>query len=399
MFTHALMRRARRGARNVTVLGAVAFCFVATVKPIGAATNSASTGAATAIFVQPIHDAQVVRGDDGKDHIEYDLLVVNVFDSPVTLTSVTAVGPGGKELATLDGDALTAATQTLYDKTPSATVPTSATVAVDVDVAVAPGTVPKQIGNTISYTLSPDTPSKPLIGSLEVDGPTVAVDRAQATVIQPPMHGDGWLATTACCEPNLHRSLRLAVDGTQIETGEAFAVDWGLVKGTSLYSGDGTQNEDHYAYGADVLAVADGTVVFAQDGKPEETPYQAQPATDITDYGGNKVILQIAPRVYAAYEHLATNTVAVKVGAKVKAGDVVAKLGNTGPSQGAHLHFGLLDKPDVVTGRSLPFVIDRYTLAGTVDFATSEANDLQVTPESKKIRDAYPLYGGIQNFR
>jgi len=383
----------------LTVSLGIAVGVLASVTTAGVASAASNAGAVTAIFVQPIHDAQVVRGDDGKDHIEYDLLVVNVFDSPVTLSSVTALGPGGKQLAHLEGTELTAATETLYDKTPSATIPASATVAVDVDVAVAPGTVPKSIGNTITYTLAPNTPSRPLVGSLVVDGPKVTIDRAKAIVIQPPVHGDGWLATTACCEPNVHRSLRLAVDGTRIETGEAFAVDWGEVKGTSLYSGDGTKNEDHYAYGADVLAVADGKVVFTQDGKPEEMPYQAQPATDITDYGGNKVILEIAPGVFAGYEHLATGTVAVKVGDRVKAGAVMAKLGNTGPSQGAHLHFGLLDKPDVVTGRSLPFVIDRYTLAGTVDFATSDANDLKITPESKKIRDAYPLYGGIQNFR
>src|SRR5262245_3345704 len=32
---------------------------------------------ATGILVQPTHDALIVRGDDGKDHVEYQLLVVN----------------------------------------------------------------------------------------------------------------------------------------------------------------------------------------------------------------------------------------------------------------------------------------------------------------------------------
>jgi hypothetical protein len=33
----------------------------------------------------------MVRADDGKDHVEYELLVVNVFSEPVTLASV--IGP------------------------------------------------------------------------------------------------------------------------------------------------------------------------------------------------------------------------------------------------------------------------------------------------------------------
>jgi hypothetical protein len=30
----------------------------------------------TAILVSPIHEAQIVRADDGKDHVEYELLAV-----------------------------------------------------------------------------------------------------------------------------------------------------------------------------------------------------------------------------------------------------------------------------------------------------------------------------------
>jgi hypothetical protein len=46
----------------------------------------------------------------------------------------------------------------------------------------------------------------------------------------------------------------------------------------------------------------------------------------------------------------------------------------------------------------LPFVFDRYTLAGTVDLAHSEGDDLLISPESRPVRAAYPLWGGIQNF-
>jgi hypothetical protein len=42
-------------------------------------------GRPSAIIVNPIHEAQIVRGDDGMDHVEYELLVVSVFPEPVTL--------------------------------------------------------------------------------------------------------------------------------------------------------------------------------------------------------------------------------------------------------------------------------------------------------------------------
>ena len=326
------------------------------------ATAAAAAGKAkpevTAIMVSPIHDAQVVRGDDGKDHVEYDLLVVSVVGDPVTLSSVTVLDPAGKELGRIDGDTLAAA-----------------------------------------YTLAAGAPSAAVLGATEVDGPEVAVNRRPAIVIkQPPLEGNGWLATTACCKPNPHRDLRLALDGRRIETGETFAVDWGLVKGNRLFDGDGSTNEQFYGFGADVLAVADGTVVFTQDGEPEQTPGPPRLAEKQSEIGGNKVILKIAPKVFAAYEHLQPGSLTVKVGDVVKAGALLAKLGNTGPSTGPHLHFGLLDRPDVFTGRSLPFVFDRYTLAGTVDVATAEGDMLPITPESRQVRKAYPLWGSIQNF-
>lgn len=380
-------------AALVTVLAASAMFATA------AATARKPKLEATAITVRPIHDAQVVRGDDGKDHVEYDLLVVNAVGDPVTLSSVTVRNPAGKKLGRIHGDKLAAATQNLYTHAPVHAIPPSGAVAVEVDLALAPGTVPARVTNRIAYTLAAGAPSAAVLGATEVNGPQVAVNRQPAIVIkQPPLEGNGWLVTTACCRPNAHRDLRLAVDGRRIETPETFAVDWGQVKRDRLHEGDGSTNEQYYDFGANVLAVANGTVVFTQNGKPEQSPTALIPADTQSDIGGNKVVLKIAPNVFAAYEHLQPGSLTVKVGDVVKAGARLAKLGNTGPSTGPHLHFGLLDRPDIFTGRSLPFVFDHYTLAGTVDIATAEGDTPLIKPESRRVRSAYPLWGDIQNF-
>ena len=93
-------------------------CFtVAAVFALASGAWAEGYGRATAILVSPIHEAQIVRGDDGKDHVEYELLVVNVFSEPVTLSSVTVLDPAGMELMRIEGGTLAAATQTLFAKT------------------------------------------------------------------------------------------------------------------------------------------------------------------------------------------------------------------------------------------------------------------------------------------
>jgi murein DD-endopeptidase MepM/ murein hydrolase activator NlpD len=65
-------------------------------------------------------------------------------------------------------------------------------------------------------------------------------------------------------------------------------------------------------------------------------------------------MLEIAPNVFALYSHLHPGSLTVKVGDAVKAGAALGKVGNTGPSNGPHLHFGLSNKPDFFAGRACP---------------------------------------------
>ena len=371
---------------------------LAAVFALASASSAHAVDRPTAILVNPIHEAQIVHADDGKDHVEYELLVVNVFSEPVTLASVIVLDLAGKELSRLEGSALAAATQTLFTKTATPVVPASAAVAIDIDLILPPEATPERVTHRIAYTLKADSELALMVGSLEVSAPEVAISHQPATVIRPPLEGNGWFAASACCKPNIHRDLRIAIDGVRIETAETFAIDWVKVKNDRIFDGDGKRVEQYYGFGEDIFAVADGTVVYVHDGMPDETPTVLMVPKSKSDYGGNNVILEIAPNIFAWYAHLRQGSLTVKVGDTVKAGSAIAKLGNTGPSEGPHLHFGLLNKPDPIAGRSLPFVFDSFTLDGAVDFDTSKGDRLVIRPDARQVRSAYPLYGGIQDY-
>jgi hypothetical protein len=301
------------------------------------------------------------------EHLEYDLVLTNVYAAPVSLSSIEVIGPEAQVLLRLDGDALQAVTMPLFSGAPTREVPVSGSVAVVMDVRVLAGEAPGRIGHRITYELPPDAPARAVIGSLTIDGPELAVDERAAMVLAPPMRGEGWLNGNGCCEITQHRLVRVAADGSRYAKPETFAVDWVRLQDGRLFEGDGTRPEQYFAFGAELLAVADGTVVHVRDGMPEEAPNQAPVAVKTTeDYAGNTVVLEIAPGVYAPYAHLQPGTVRVKVGDRVKTGQVLGLLGNSGNSTAPHLHFGLQDSAAVLTSNSLPFVIDRYTVQGSI---------------------------------
>jgi hypothetical protein len=160
---------------------------LAVVLALGSAASAVERDRSTAILVSPIHEAQIVRADDGKDHVEYELLVLNVFSEPVTLASVTVLDPAGRELVRIEGGTLAAATQTLFAKTATPVVPASAAVSVDVDLILPPDTAPERVTHRIAYTLKADSELALMVGSLEVDAPEVTINRQPAMVIRPPV--------------------------------------------------------------------------------------------------------------------------------------------------------------------------------------------------------------------
>jgi hypothetical protein len=363
--------------------------------PVGPPGVTAQT---TALLVTAIHDPLRVTGSDGMVHLEYDLVLTNVFTTPVTITSIDVLTPDGQSLLQLTGDSLKAMTRPLIGNTPTDVVPQSGALAAMIDVVVPPDQVPEHLTHRISYELAPDAPALAVIGSREIRGPALTVDPFAPLVIAPPLRGAGWTNANGCCAASAHRSAILAVDGARLVKFETFAIDWIRLEGPRFYAGDGTRNEDHFAFGAEVLAVAHGTVAFVRDGMPEETPFEpSKSLRQPLDYGGNEVVLELAPGVFAFYAHLQPGSIRVQIGEAVKAGDVLGLLGNTGNTDAAHLHFQLADGPDVLTATSLPFVIDEWTLAGTVS-PEGTATDIRVVGPPESQADAFPLEMTVADF-
>lgn len=86
------------------------------------------------------------------------------------------------------------------------------------------------------------------------------------------------------------------------------------------------------------------------------------------------VVLDLGDGVFAFYAHLQKGSVRVGSGDRVKRGQVLGKLGNTGDTSVPHLHFHLMEGPSVLGSNGIPYQIDSFVIAGQVsaaDFAAA----------------------------
>ncbi|RMI36115.1 M23 family metallopeptidase [Streptomyces triticirhizae] len=128
------------------------------------------------------------------------------------------------------------------------------------------------------------------------------------------------------------------------------------------------RNADFPAFGAPLLAVADATVLTARDRQRDHRSRNSWPALlwlllsgsvrDVISADrvvGNHLVLDLGGGTYALYAHLRRGSLTVRPGERVRAGQELARCGNTGNSSEPHLHFQLMDRPHPDTACGLPF--------------------------------------------
>ena len=384
-----------RAAAAVAGVGLM-FCFVPSA--------SAQGVQPTALAVEAASPARYVYGSDGRTHVDYDLIITNAFTAPVTLDSLRVRG-GGKTLLTLRGRALAAHTFQTFGSEPTALIPVSSTVKTLVDVVLprsAGRRVPRRLSNRIRYTLPSTAPEGAAIGSRVVRAPLLRIERRAPVPISPPLRGSGWITANGCCaDPTSpHRAGLLPANGTYI-TPEIFAIDWIRAVDGLFFNGDGTRLGDWPGYGAPVRAAADGVVVTVLNNRPEVPPFTATGDNPTlhnpADLGGNTVVERIGRRRYAVYAHLQTGSVRVRRGQRLRTGQRIARLGNSGNTTGPHLHFGIYDGPGPLTSNSVPFRFRQFRFQGNAGQGATQ-NAVTLTGKPRRVRRAEPLINSVTAF-
>ena len=121
----------------------------------------------------------------------------------------------------------------------------------------------------------------------------------------------------------------------------------------SLYTGDGTRNEDWHSWREPLLAPFDGVVIGIQIN-PETTPPGVMGSGRSSAIGFQQLVDGEPTDVHVAYVHV--REVTVSQGDTVRAGDPVARIGNNGSSFHPHVHVGAF-RGDMMSEDAVPLQV------------------------------------------
>jgi peptidase M23-like protein len=183
--------------------------------------------------------------------------------------------------------------------------------------------------------------------------PSTFLDYATKTRFELPFRGEWWVGWGGrTIGENYHAANR----------SQRFALDLLMVKEGQTHAGEGKALTDYYCYGQPILAPGAGTVVAVADTFPD-LPIGSRDPAHAT---GNHVVIDHGNQEFSLLAHLQPRSVKVRVGQRVKAGDVLGSTGNSGNTSEPHLHVHLMNGPRMEDSDGLPMPFSDYLLDGKV---------------------------------
>jgi hypothetical protein len=329
--------------------------------------NAASTWPLQLEMRVPLEPTAFSSG--GQTYLAYELVVTNFSGNPLTLRRIEVLD-GDRSTATpilvLESGQLDDILQPVGDQKTAggSDVPhplaSGSTSVVFVWIALDRGTpIPKHLRHRVFTDDS------------SVEGAVIGTHHTAMLVLAPPLRGATWLASDGPNNDrdNHHHRGFLIFDG-HFMISRRFAIDWMKIDNGAIFSGDEKDKHAYPAYGQPVFAVANGTVVTARDGLPDNVPghnEEFHPAVPITPDTllGNTIVIDLGGEQFAFYAHLKPDSLRVKKGDQVKRGQLLANIGVSGDARAPHLHFQVSTSSNPLAGDGVPYLIDQFRIQST----------------------------------
>ena len=137
---------------------------------------------------------------------------------------------------------------------------------------------------------------------------------------------------------------------------QKFAIDFLMVDEQieTTHKGKGLKNTDYYCFNKEILAPADGVVSIIINGVKDNKPGES----NIPNFG-NALIIRHSKNVVSILAHLKSNSIRVKLGDKVKAGQVLGSCGNSGHTAEPHLHFHLQTDENSLKAKGIRIILKK----------------------------------------
>lgn len=328
----------------------------------------------------------------GRNFLIYELHLRNLGGEPMDLQGVEVIGEDRftRPVATFGSEQLPSlffprahqmsseevdATRHLVD---------AQTVVVYICLAFEPGfAVPSQLRHRV------------LLNDHYADGPAIGTRHSRMRTLGPPVAGPHWIAAGGPGNTSHHR-VGLLVIGGNARISRRYAIDWRQIINEKTFEGDDIDVRSYHAYGETVFAVADGFVISTKDGLPDNVPrtsrgFETALPLTMDNVAGNTVTLDLGGGQFALYAHLMPESVRVQKGDRVKRGQALGRIGNSGDSREPHLHFEVTDSPELLAGEGLPYLIDQYEIRSADGHLDLRVDELPVLEMMINFRSAESL--------
>jgi hypothetical protein len=298
----------------------------------------------------------------GHTYLTYELHLTNVATNPITLRRVEVMdgdGATARLIAAIEGPQLDAQTQSIGQTADEG----------DNHLRLTAGQS-SVVFMWLAFDSGIRVPNKllhrVLTDDFAVQGPTIGTHYTKLRVLGSPVQGPNWLASDgpSIDQDNHHRRGLVTIDGRAVIS-RRYAIDWMQSERGSMYAGDPLNPRSYHSYDEPVFAVADGRILTARDGLPDNVPGHGEefhPAVPITfdTVAGNTVVLDLGDGQYAHYMHLESGSLRVKTGDRVRRGQELGRIGDSGDARAPHLHFEVTTSARFGAGEGVPYLIERY---------------------------------------